>query len=144
MSWRGSSGTDKVKNSCISPTNSNKRNLSWRKLRNNRDNEGFLNKSIRITSTFSRSTVTYSFGAVDKKFGTAYAPKIFTFQSDFVKASVEWNFMKINIILRDFGAGMMQFMMFGMFYGDWKDANLVIIVNMLTLVYFLIHFVVFQ
>jgi len=69
---------------------SNKRNLSWRKLRNNRDNEGFLNKSIRITSTLSRSTVTYSFGTVDKKFGTAYAPKIFTFQSDFVKGFWRW------------------------------------------------------
>jgi len=70
---------------------SNKRNLSnWRKLRNNRDNEGFLNKSIRITSTLSRSSVTYTAGTIDRWFGTTYVPKIFTFQSDFIKGFWRW------------------------------------------------------
>jgi len=69
---------------------SHKRNLSWRKLRNNRDNEGFLNKSIRISSSLTRSSVTHTVGAVDKTFGTAYTPKIFTFQSDFVKGFWRW------------------------------------------------------
>jgi len=79
-----------IQNDKLNSNLSKKRNLSMRKLRNNRDNEGFLNKSIRITSTLSRSAVTNSAGTIDERFGTNYASKIFTFQSDFVKGFWRW------------------------------------------------------
>ena len=55
------------------------------KFHNNRNNEGFLNKGIRYSSAISRSAVTATAGTFDRVLGTKIMPKIFSYQTDFVK-----------------------------------------------------------
>jgi len=80
-----------AKNDQIRPSEfGNAVGISTRGIHNNRNNEGFLNKSIRIGSSLGRTSVTATVGNFDRTFGTEYTPQIFSFQGDILKGFWRW------------------------------------------------------
>jgi hypothetical protein len=75
-------------------TNSTSTDINQRRffkgVHNNRNDDGLLNKTIRISSHASRSSITLTVGKIDKILGTTWSSKIFSFQSDFVKGFWRW------------------------------------------------------